>query len=348
VGEEIRPPRLHPYGGTVWALDVADGALWGVPEMGRGAWENVTPLDTGDGGRVAVLLADDTALAPLYLYIGSKRDGGFLERNGFADGQVFVFRADDGRTTAETFNGNGSRLAGHFVPIEIFGPGVCQRSDIRCDPAGYVDAPSQFTMAEEVGAFRFSRPEDLATDPANPRRAVLASTGGSAVRADRWGTLYLIDVDFDSDGLPATITILIDSDANQPSPDHGLRNPDNLDWADDGVIYVQEDPSHGDFGSDSGQEASIWRVDAESGAADRIAMIDRKASLPDGMRDFKAGKFGAWETSGVLDVTDLFETAPGEILLVGTVQAHGVTGGAIDDFDLVEGGQLYFLSTRAR
>ena len=55
-------------------------------------------------------------------------------------------------------------------------------------------------------------------------------------------------------------------------------------------------------------------------------------------------QIGAWETSGVLDVTGLFDTAPGETLLLGTVQAHGVTGGAIDRLGLDEGGQIYFLS----
>lgn len=52
-----------------------------------------------------------------------------------------------------------------------------------------------------------------------------------------------------------------------------------------------------------------------------------------------------WESSGVLDVTGLFPTRPGETLLVSDVQAHGITGGGIGgEADLVEGGQLFFLS----
>lgn len=328
LGEEVRPPRGHPFGGSIWALDVATGALWAVPAMGRGAWENVTPLEIGEGGRVAVLLGDDTAGAPLYLYIGEKRDGGFLERNGLAQGRLYVWRADDGHLSGETFRGTGSRLAGRFVEIEI---------------SESIDHPSQLALARAVGAFRFSRPEDLATDPSNPQRAVFASTGAS----DRWGTLYIVDVDFDdaAEGISATLTILHDSNATR---DHGPRNPDNLDWADDGAIYVQEDPTTKDFGTESGREASIWRLDPDSGDALRIAEVHRGASLGAGIRDTKAGTMAAWETSGVLDVTDLFETAPGETLLLGTVQAHGVKGGAIDRQRLVEGGQLYFLSSGPR
>jgi len=321
----VRPPRGHPFGGSVWALDVASGALWAVPAMGRGAWENVTPLATGDGGRVAFLLGDDTHDAPLYLYVGTKRDGGFLQRNGLVQGQLYVWRADAGDLSSKSFHGTGSRRAGRFVGIDISGPG------------GYIDQPAQHTAARAAGAFRFSRPEDLATDPRNPRRAVFASTGG----ADRWGTLYIVDVEFSGAEVSATVTILHDSSA---TGDHGPRNPDNLDWAEDGAIYVQEDPTSGGFGAESGREASIWRLEPDTGTAQRIAEVDRDAALGPGIRDTRSDQVGAWETSGLLDVTSLFETAPGETLLLGTLQAHGVKGGAIDRLGLDEGGQIYFLS----
>ena len=61
---------------------------------------------------------------------------------------------------------------------------------------------------------------------------------------------------------------------------------------------------------------------------------------------------GDWESSGVLDVTDLFPDTNGKTLLILDVQAHGVAGGGIGGledifpgfpaflFDLNEGGQL--------
>ena len=82
---------------SYWALDPATGNLWALPDLGRGAWENATALDTGREDRVALLLADDFGTSdssfanqpapPLYLYIGKKNPAGdFLERNGLRGG----------------------------------------------------------------------------------------------------------------------------------------------------------------------------------------------------------------------------------------------------------------------
>ena len=51
-----------------------------------------------------------------------------------------------------------------------------------------------------------------------------------------------------------------------------------------------------------------------------------------------------WESSGILDVTNLFEVLPSERLLLATVQAGTVYDGLIKGANLVQGGQLVFLS----
>ena len=344
AGEEIRQPT-HAHGGSIWALDVAGGTLWAVSAMGRGAWENVTPLATGDGARVAFLLADDTAQAPLMLYVGIKDPaGGFLARNGLVGGRLHAWKADRGLVTPAAFHGRGASTAGRFVPLPAAN---CDGGG--CDAQGMRNADSRIAAAYDLGAFRFSRLEDLATDPADPRRAVVASTGGAAFAADRWGTLYVIAVDFSGNKaeIPATLTILHDGDSTLPDPDHGLRNPDNLDWSEAG-IFVQEDRAEkgGPFGRLSGREAAVWHIDPATGEATRIAEIDRSAVAPAVATDFAAGDIGHWESSGILDVTALFDTAPGERLLLATVQAHGITDGPIAAHRLVEGGQLLWLSGR--
>ncbi len=91
------------------------------------------------------------------------------------------------------------------------------------------------------GAFEFSRPEDLHENPADGQQLVLASTGrqtwdgGSGV----YGTTYLVDIAFDG-GTPtgAELTIMYDGAVHGFE---GLRSPDNLTWASDGMIYVHED-----------------------------------------------------------------------------------------------------------
>lgn len=51
--------------------------------------------------------------------------------------------------------------------------------------------------------------------------------------------------------------------------------------------------------------------------------------------------------AGILDGTHRFQTEPGELLLIGDVQAHSITDGIIADEGLVQGAQLIFLSTVA-
>ena len=47
--------------GHIWALDVHGNALWDIGAMGRGAWENLAPVDTGNPATVGFILADDTS-----------------------------------------------------------------------------------------------------------------------------------------------------------------------------------------------------------------------------------------------------------------------------------------------
>ncbi|MCA9298978.1 MAG: hypothetical protein KDA28_07920, partial [Phycisphaerales bacterium] len=52
---------FNAVGGNEWALDPETRSLWAVPALGRGAWENVTEVDTGRTNMVAILLSDDTS-----------------------------------------------------------------------------------------------------------------------------------------------------------------------------------------------------------------------------------------------------------------------------------------------
>ena len=356
--EEATRTDGHPHGGTIYALDVDGETLWALPELGRGSWENSAALRTPDGsrpdGHVAMLLSDDLEFgrAPLYLWIGRKIPGGnFIERNGLARGQLHVWVAANGDRTPQQWFGSGTERAGRFVPLATRTEGGTPGNET--DSAGYLNDPELRRRAKALGAFMFSRPEDLHTNPRTGTQAVLASTGhGGRFPADDWGNVYLIDVQFvpGEEGALASearLRLFYDSD---DSGDHGLRNPDNLVWAADGTIYVQEDRATklARFGADSGQEASVWALDpGGTSPARRIAIIDRRA-VPAGSTDSKARETGAWESSGITDVTALLRGAPGEILLLANVQAHGVTDGPIGGKgNLVEASQLLLLSGAA-
>lgn len=346
TGEETGKP-FHPHGGSEWALDVSTRSLWAVPAMGRMAWENVTPLETGNPHTVGLLCGDDTAAAPLYLYIGEKDavgDGSFLDRNGLKVGNLYAWKADNGDLNPEHFNGDCSRRAGTWVEVTVQDPAMAGAAGY--DAFGYADIDTLQDEADALGCFSFSRPEDLSTNPLDGTQAVFASTGrGSLYPSDNWGVVYVVDVDFQN--MAADLIIVHDADG-LAIPDEGIRNPDNLDWGRDGKLYIQEDRSTSPsslFGQATGIEASVWQLDPITHNFTRIAEIDRSALAPAGSTDIGIGEIGHWESSGVLDVTHLFETLPGERLLIVTVQAHGIRDGKIGDNPILdEGGQLLFLS----
>ncbi len=374
--------NFNNVGGAEWALDVATGEIWQVPAMGRGAWENITEIDTGTTDKVAFILADDSSpfdadgdgedeAAPLFLYVGEKDpDGNFLEQNGLSGGDLYVWVADSGALTPLEFRGTGATEGGQWVAVDnAQDVGMASEDGTTgYDEYGYPTQRNLWTQAEALGAFGFSRPEDVATNPADGTEIVLASTGvdtfavdpASGDGADSFGTIYTIKTEFTVAGTPVASQVRIAYDGDS-DPTRALRSPDNLDWADDGFIYVQEDQAEFDTlngeplfnGGVNPNEASILRLDATTGEITRVAEIDRSVihdpTTTGTAFDTDAGFAGAWESSGILDVSSLFGEAPGTLHLF-SVQAHGIedqtgtnTDSRINDGDLVEGGQLLFL-----
>ena len=363
---------FSPTGGAEWALDPETGSIWHLPDLGRGAWENVAVIDTGSKHTVAVMLADDTSpfdfdgdgedeAAPLFLYVGEKdRDGDFPARNGLRGGSLYVWVARNGDTSPADFNTAGTR-AGSWVEIDNSPTGTpSEDGSTGFDEFGYPTQGTLWLRAKALGAFGFSRPEDIATNPHDGREAVLASTGVDTYvdGVDTFGTLYTVKTNFRN--MSATVKIAYDGDAD---PDRQLRSPDNLDWADDGYLYVQEDeaeeetltgePLFGD-GAVNPNEAGIVRMTPNGRQVTRIANIDRSVVLDPSTTgtpvDQDAGSAGEWESSGILDVSKLFGERPGTLFLF-NVQAHGIedqddfnADSRLVDGDLVEGGQLLFLS----
>lgn len=348
TGEETSTSFGHPHGGTYWALDTSNGDFWALPDMGRGSWENAALVDTGTTTHVAFLLGDDAQGTPLYLYVGEKNAGGnFIQRNGLSGGQLYVWKATNGNTTPQQFNGTGATRAGTWVAINA--KNAAAAGTAGHDAAGYKNDTTLQNEADSLGAFSFSRPEDLSTSPTDGSIVAFTSTGrGGLYPLDNWGDTYILDIDF-SAGVPTTGALRIVYDGDDAgggqfmTPEEGLRCPDNLDWADDGFIYVQEDQSNqnGSFGA-AGFETSIWRLNATTGAAVRVTQTDRSTVMPLGSTDTNPGDVGNWESSGIIDVSSLFGEAAGTLFLF-DLQAHSINNGLISAKQLFEGGQLCFL-----
>jgi hypothetical protein len=378
---------FNPVGGGFWALDTATGKFWHVPALGRGGWENLTELNTGTTDKVALILADDTdafnadgiagdEAAPLYLYVGTKNAAGdFLAKNGLRGGKLYVWVADNGNTLPSQF-GNGTR-PGEFVEISN-ATNIGQATENGAngfDEFGYPTQKTLFTRAKAEGAFGFSRPEDVSTNPRDGSEIVLASTGvdtydllGNGDGADTFGTLYTVKVDFSgltngvapSSSIPASVTVLYNGNTDLT---RALRSPDNLDWADDGQIYVQEDKAENQtagtaeplFGptATNTNEAQVVKVNPANGAITQIAVIDRTVILDPSTVgtavDKGAATPGSPESSGILDISSLFGKLPGSLFIL-DIQQHGINtqttvnpDSRITNADLGEGGQLIIM-----
>jgi len=333
--------------GRFFALDPSGAKLYHVPAFGLGGWESASAVDTGNANTVAVLLFDDTSGTAnyLYLWMGTKvaGSGDLLERNGLAaaNGSLYAWKADSIANTA-------AGVAGVALNTSISGSWVSLGTGTEI--AALSTAAALRSLATSAGAMAFTRIEDGDVNPTTGKQVAFTTTGGSG--ADLYGNTQILDLSasFGSDGLLApgadtSLRVIADTDRlTGIDRQSGIRNPDGLAWSANGSLYVQEDRSlpngtaNGSFGS---EEASIWKVDAVTGAAVRWAQIDRSA-VPTlyGQSDSAITDIGNWESSGILDVSSLYGAAAGRFFL-SDVQAHSLTNGnLVGSHYLNEGGQI--------
>ncbi|QDU71374.1 alkaline phosphatase PhoX [Mucisphaera calidilacus] len=339
MGEEVG------NGGRQYAIDTTTNTAYELGDWGKAAWESVTvvpTVGTAHENKSVFIIGDDRGGAPLLLYVGEKNTSSsdFLERNGLTGGQLYAWKGENNEVGPVDFKGTGNSLNGTFFPVDVSGS----------DPFGYATQAEQDARTIGQGAFQFSRPEDVHYDPIsfNEGKVVMASTGRNipGVSDDLWGTTYQITVDLDSlDTTPAAEVLILEDTNEADKQDFGIRSPDNLTWATDGLIYIQEDRSIGGFGAASGRDASIWRLDPETG--DRQLVTEMETFVYEGMvDDGDLNVLGDWESSGIIDVSALFGEDPGSLLMA-NVQAHSLDPDpAFPDFaDTVQGGQIIFIDT---
>lgn len=338
---------------TMQIFDPSTKSIHAAPSLGYGGWESATLLDTRSKDKVAILLGDDNATAPIYLYVGKKKSTGkdVLERNGLKGGQMYVWCADSGTSNSATLAA-GSSTAGVWKPINVRDTAKANQSGY--DAYGYKYASTLRSEAISLNAFTGYRIEDVDVNPNDPSQGVFNTTGGQSTgtgdaavgSGDYYGSTWIIDAKFkDGDPITGKLIHIYDGDASA-NKQNGIRSQDNLAWLKKGLILINEDRSI-EAGADKGaaawgsQEASIWALDPLTGGATRIAQVNRSGSLPTGVTDTNT-TIGAWETSGIIDVSDLYGHASGTDIYV-TVQAHATTGGSITSQNLAEGGTIEHL-----
>lgn len=334
--------------GRAFAWVEATRAAYELPAFASGAfgvagkptpeWENL--LANPKAGRKTVVVGNsDGGPSQIYVYIGTKtRGGSAVERAGLTNGRVWSLAVDG--CVRE------SRDTGVGIAKSRLGKG----------------SGAKVSLVEAGKGTSFLRPEDGAWAPRDPNVYYFATTDrnnfaapdslGNGADAEQVGRSRLWAVTFDdvqdiaTDGSPtARIELLLDGT-------EGGDMFDNITVDGNGVVYLCEDTG-------SGRHASkIWSYDTATGTFGVVARLDpalfgdvaQKVYRPP-TPPFTDDK----ETSGILDVTRLFEAAPwfrpGATVLLVNVQAHfGYDGAAEVGRAIYEGGQLVLLvkAPRAR
>jgi len=267
------------------------------------------------------------------------------------------------------FNGRGSRAAGRWEPIDNTASPAEASIDgaTGFDASGYPTMETLWSRAAALGAFGFTRPRGLSTDPSDATRAVLASAGDLRFRplpssgngADTVGTVYQIAVDLTT--LTAELEIVYDGDEDG---DRALRGPSGVLWSSGGELLVAESPvafnmlGTGEtfFGATAANplDPTLVALTPAGGQPQVVAVLNRNALIDPTTEgdpvDITEGAFGAWEVSSLTDISRWFDQSASSRLLC-AVQARALAGQAAFNPDsaletelLVAGGQLALLT----
>jgi hypothetical protein len=318
------------------SVAIFDGELHTLPALGRSSKEN-SVVQPGRGTRTVIFPMEDgppTLDNQLYMYVGKKdRSAGasVLERNGLADGRLFVFRSlDPARNSERTFTA-GSVL-GEWVEI----PNAEELTDTGLEAA-----------SDAVGAMTFVRPEDAAFNPRNRHELFFDTTGSSSDADDgvnELGRLYSLRLHPGNPLRPARLSIVYNADTVVAAGGDIALSPDNMD-ASRHYLMINEDGTTESRAvmAAKGRDGSIWRFDlvkrpvhavgVDPSTATRVAQLD-----PPGRDGVSVGP-GVWETSGIIDSSAMF----GADTWISDVQAHPPTTAPGGPTVTVEDGQLFLM-----
>lgn len=292
---------------------------------------------------------------------GGNATGGWenLLANPYAQASTVVIGNNDGGTGVmrhslavyvgtKTNSGSDADRAGltngttQFVQI----PGVANEINDPTSRSTAIANGVRFGLSSNSST-AFSRPEDGAWNPSNPREYYFVTTdqldrteltGGTQKGGTRLWRLTFDDLANVAAG--GKIEILLD--ASTLPGGVGVDKPnmfDNMTVNEDGSLSLQEDPG----GSE--HNAKVWHFDPVSKQLVLMAKFD-----PALFGDVVAGSFVAGsrtqneESSGVIDITSLLGRNDGQRYHLMVAQDHSAATDLGLPADLVQGGQLLLMS----
>ena len=292
-----------PYQGIVVAVEARSGAVTHLPWLGRFSHEMTLILPVSSGKLVAILTEDwYPGESQLYMYI-AENDAAFLSGRG----SLYVFRGDppagSQRTRLASMVTKGRPITGRFVPVSAREGGAWL-------------SPGTFeARTQAAGSTNFVRLEDAAVDRAQANSFFFTDTGSddyfdpvSGRLVTGKGRLYSMRLDPFDPTRVEELRVLLDGDEGDD-----LYRPDNID-TDDRYVWIQEDPG----GFRGLHPARILRYDTQGRRVEPMAECAERDPTKGEL--LPRGVGGAWETTGILNVSEIF----GQDTWLIAVQAHNV------------------------
>lgn len=291
-----------------------------VAGLGRWSAENAVPLPkTAYPGKTAILIGDDdsgTNGGQLALYLSNTV--GDLD-----NGSLYMLKLPDGNQRERDMQ-VGTTYAVEFAKID----------NHKALTGAQINA-----KVNELKAIKFGRVEDVdyrRGSAANGREVIFAVTGqaNSGANADysrsKYGRIYRLTMDA-NDPTKGKLEVLLDGD-DRNGPAKTFQDPDNVCVTKD-YVYIMEDPNG--YG-DEKHDGYVYQYNLNTKQLTPILELDHRRTAPDAAKYNVGGlsKLGDWESSGMIDVSDV--TGRPNTFLLG-IQAHSWRG---DQYKGVDGGSV--------
>ncbi len=316
--------------GTSYILPKFNLTTNGSGLTGVGAWENT----------LANPFAQDTTLV-----VGTN-DGG----TGIMNNTVAVYVGTKTNTGTEVDKAGLTNGALYFINAV----GSVNEIVNTSTRATNITNGTRFTLSGTTSTI-FSRPEDGAWNPANPREFYFVTTDrldtatstgqnqtiGATGTANQTGKSRLWRLTFDDIANPTlggSIDLLIDGGKNGTK----VNMMDNMCVTPGGKVYMTEDTGNTTY------IGKVWYYDPATDVLTPVAKFDPARWGDLAVNGGTPGGISPWtndkESSGVIDVTSLFSTTPNacDTYLLIDVQDHS-SNPAVANAASVEGGQLLLI-----
>ncbi len=317
TGIAVPGPGLVPPGtpgaeqaGLVVAYDARADAYKPIYGMGRHNHENSVAIP--GYGHPVVLSGDDTfttnpAQSQLYSYIADDADAVWNDEGDLyglvLDNAAINDYYDFPINSAASYSGTFKKIA-------------------KADAVG--DQTRLETASDALNVFQFVRVEDVAYDRTNENVVYVADSGRGLVGAtgpgiSTNGRIWKLVLDPSDPTKVLSLSILIEGDDAPVKAPGEIHQPDNLETT-AASLLVTEDPGSSQqfpFGSTdpNATTARIWKHTLATGANSVVAKVNQSAD--EGPTDVDAattrGNLGAWESSGIIDASEIF--GPGAFLV---------------------------------